>query len=256
MMFARNEGCRYRRVLRATETYTSAVGPITVERTLYRVGTEPAVVPLELRAGIIGGHWTPLAAHQASYLVAHLTPREGAAVLRELGNMKPSASSLERLPEQLSECREDQREAFEESLRASSVVIPEATTTLAVSLDGVMAPMRDGARQAKRAAARAAGRATKGPAGYREVGCGTVSCYDAEGERLSTLRCGRMPEAGKATLKEMLSAEVEAVLEQRPDLRVVKLADAARDNWSFSVSWRRRLPAARSWSTSSMPPST
>ena len=31
----------------------------------------------------------------------------------------------------------------------------------------------------------------------------------------------------------MLGAEVEAALEQRPDLRVVKLPDAARDNWSF-----------------------
>ena len=227
------DGRRYRRVLRGTETYTSAVGPITVTRTLYRAGTEQAVVPVELRAGIIGGHWTPLAAHQASYLVAHLTPREGAAVLRELGNMNPSASSLERLPKQLNQRWEEQREAFEEALRASSVVVPDEATTLAVSLDGVMAPMRDGARQAKRAQARAAGRATKGPAGYREVGCGTVSCYDAAGERLGTVRCGRMPEAGKATLKEMLSAEVATALEQRPDLRVVKLADAARDNWSY-----------------------
>ena len=42
-----------------------------------------------------------------------------------------------------------------------------------------------------------------------------------------------MPEARKATLKGMLSAEVEAALEQRPDLRVIKLADAAHDNWSF-----------------------
>ena len=42
-----------------------------------------------------------------------------------------------------------------------------------------------------------------------------------------------MPEAKKATLKEMLSAEVNATLEQRPDLRLVKLADAAPDNWSY-----------------------
>ena len=221
------EGRRYRRVLRATETYTSAVGAVTVERTLYRAGSEPAVVPLEFRAGIIGGHWTPVAAHQASYLVAHLTPRETAAVLHELGNMKPSASSLDRLPKLLSSRWEERREAFEEALRASSLEVPEQATTLAASLDGVMAPMRDGARQAKRAAAQAAGRATKGPAGYREVGCGTVSFYDVAGERLSTLRFGRMPEAGKATLKGMLGAEVEAALEQRPDLRVVKLADAA-----------------------------
>ena len=227
------EGRRHRRVLRATETYTSAVGPITVKRTLYRAGTAPAVVPLELRAGIIGGHWTPLAAHQGSFLVAHLTPRETAAVLGEMGNMNPSASSLDRLPKQLNQRWERQREGFEEALRAGSLVVPEEATTLAVSLDGVMAPMRDGARQEKRALARAAGRATKGPAGYREVGCGTVSFYDAAGERISTLRFGRMPEAGKATLKEMLGAEVEAALEQRPDLRVVKLADAARDNWGF-----------------------
>ena len=96
------EGRRHRRVLRATETYTSGVGPITVLRTFYRAGKEPAVVPLELRAGIIGGHWTPRAAHQASFLVAQVTPWEGAEILDALGNMSPSASSLERLPKQLS----------------------------------------------------------------------------------------------------------------------------------------------------------
>ena len=58
-------------------------GSVTVLRTLYRAGCEPAVVPLELRAGIIEGHWTPRAAHQASYLVAHLTPQEAADTLRE-----------------------------------------------------------------------------------------------------------------------------------------------------------------------------
>ena len=73
-----------------------------MERTLYRAGCARAVVPLELRASIISGHWTPLAARQASVLVAHLTPRESAAVLAELGTMKPSVSSLDRLPKQLS----------------------------------------------------------------------------------------------------------------------------------------------------------
>ena len=47
------------------------------------------------------------------------------------------------------------------------------------------------------------------------------------------LRTGRMPEANKATLKQMLRAEVDAALSQRPDLEVIKLADGARDNWSF-----------------------
>ena len=225
-------GRRQHRVLRSTATYTSAVGPITVLRTLYRAGAEQAVVPLELRAGIIEGHWTPRAARQASFMVAHMTPQECAHTLHELGNMSPSQSSLDRLPKRLSSRWEEQREAFEEALRGQDSVPAEATT-LAVSLDGVMAPMKDGKRQAKRAATRAAGRPTKGPAGYREVGCGTLSCYDSAGERLSTLRCARMPEAKKATLKQMLSVAVNAALEQRPDLELVKLADGARDNWSY-----------------------
>ena len=138
-------------MLRSTETYLSAVGPITVQRTLYRAGTEQAVVALEVRAGIIAGHWTPLAARQASFLVAHMTPQECAATLRELGNMSPSKSTLDRLPKHLSSRWEEHREAFEEALPADTVAAPAEATALAVSLDGVMAPMKDGDRHAKRA---------------------------------------------------------------------------------------------------------
>jgi hypothetical protein len=225
-------GRKHVRVLQASETYTSAVGPVTVRRTLYRAGHERAVVPLELRAGVVAGHWTPLAARQASFLVAHLTPQECAATLHELGNMAPSKSSLDRLPKRLSARWEAHREDYEGRLR-EALVVPAEAVTMAVSLDGVMVPMKDGGRAAKRAEARAAGRHTKGPAGYQEVGCGTVSFYDANGERLQTLRLARMPEAKKATLKSMLSAEVHAALAQRPELTVVKVADGAKDNWTF-----------------------
>jgi hypothetical protein len=104
---------------------------------------------------------------------------------------------------------------------------------MAVSLDGVMAPMKDGGRRAKRERAASEGKLTKGPAGYREVGCGTVSFFDAEGNRLSTIRAGRMPERKKASLKDFLRATVTWALMQRPDLELVKLADGARDNWTF-----------------------
>ena len=69
--------------------------------------------------------------------------------------------------------------------------------------------------------------------GYREASCASVSLYDAEGERLATLRMARMPEENKATLKTMVAAEVEAVLGKRPDLELVKIADGAKDNWTF-----------------------
>src|SRR2546421_6629711 len=48
-------GERYHRVLRCATTYTSAVGPVRVERSLYRQGHDGgrAGCPLDLRAGVI-----------------------------------------------------------------------------------------------------------------------------------------------------------------------------------------------------------
>ena len=42
----------------------------------------------------------------------------------------------------------------------------------------------------------------------------------------------RMPETNKATRKRQLTAEVMGALLQRPDVRVVKVADGAPDHWS------------------------
>jgi hypothetical protein len=228
------DGERYHRVLRCATTYTSAVGPVRVERSLYRPGHGGgrAVCPLDLRAGIIEGAWTPWAAKQATWVVAHLTPQEGEELFALLGNMTPSKSTLDRLPKQLSVHWEAQRPHLEATLRHQEA-IPDAAVAMAVSLDGVMAPMKDGQRHAKRTQARAQGKAPSGPAGYQEVGCATISYYDRHGERLCTRRMARMPEMNKATLKSQLTAEVMGALIQRPDLRVVKVADGAPDNWSY-----------------------
>ena len=96
--------------------------------------------------------------------------------------------------------------------------MPDAARAVVVSLDGVMAPMRGG---------------------YREAGCTTASLVDADGERLHSVRMGRMAESHKATLKTMVAAEVEVVLAKRPDLTLVKLADGTKDNWTFLA---RALP--------------
>ena len=82
------EGEVYRQVVRCEETYTSAAGSVRVMRSLYRrLGEgERTLCPLELRAGIVEGRWTPLAARQAVFVVAHLTPQEGEDLFRELGN--------------------------------------------------------------------------------------------------------------------------------------------------------------------------
>jgi hypothetical protein len=228
------EGVAYRQVIRCEETYFGSSGPIRVIRSLYstRADSERALCPMELRAGIVEGRWTPLAAKQAIWVVAHLTPREGEELFEVMGNMKPSKSSLDRLPKQLSSKWEEDRERFEEELRNQEVV-PEEAVTVAMSLDGVLVPMIDGERKEKRTQAAKEGKKTSGSAGYSEASCGTVSFYDKDGELLSTIRLGRMPEKKKQTLKSMLTVEVLNALDERPDLQLIKMADGAKDNWTF-----------------------
>ena len=207
------DGEMHRRACRCAQTYLTAAGPVSVTRTLYRAQRgERAVAALERAVGIVEGYWTPLAARQGAMLVSHLTPRDAEQVLATLGHMQPSKSSLDRLPKALSTRWEARREEFEATVREAGVEVPETARAVVVSLDGVMAPMRGG---------------------YREASCATVSLVDEQGERLHSVRMGRMPESHKATLKTMLVAEVEAVLAKRPDLTVVKLADGAKDNWTF-----------------------
>ena len=225
------EGTIYSQALTSTETYLSSAGSVTVARHLYRPAgrSSKSICPLELRAGIIRGLFTPRAARQATFVMAHLTPREAVTLFEELGGMTPSRSTLDRLPKELSLHWEEKREMWEEALRTPEVV-PSEAVVLAVSLDGVMVPMKNAGRTEKRSQP---DKQASGPAGFREVGCGTIVLYNADGERLSTVRYGRKPEYKKATLCGQLEAECQSILGLRPDLKVVKLADGAKENWRF-----------------------
>ena len=235
------EGVSYHPILTATETYLSAAGPLSVSRHLYRPAGRgsKSICPLEVRAGIIAGYFTPRAARQAAFVTAQLTPGESAALFDELDSMHPSRASLDRLPKDLSPRWESQRTDWEAALRAQETVPAEASV-IAISVDGVMVAMKAGAaeRHAKQAEA---GKHASGPTGQQEVGCGTVVLYDAEGERLQTVRYGRMPERQKVTLQQQLEAETASLLSVRPDLRRVYLADGAKDNWRLLAELEQQL---------------
>ncbi len=168
--------------------------------------------------------------------MGHLTSEETSEVFTELGIAGPSSSTCDRLPKQLSAVWETHRVQWEAALREQEWVEAEACV-VAVSLDGVMVPDKDGQREAKakREAATAQGlsKSLSGPAGYREVGCGTVTLYDEEAQRLDTVRYGRAPEYKKHTLTDQLDAELESILAVRSDLEVVAIADGAEENWRY-----------------------
>jgi hypothetical protein len=235
------EGERYRRIMSSGKNYLSPAGEVRVERHLYRrVGAEQeqCICPMELGAGIIGGYATPRAARQMNFAVAHLPPREAAELFVEMGGMRPCHSSIDNQPKIIAEGWEANRQAWEEALRHTEAVPPQATV-IAISLDGVMAPVRqaDGTKKET-----SAGKQASGPLGYREIGCGSVALYDQDGHRLNTVRYGRMPECKKATLRHQLTAECQHILGQAPHLKVVKLADGAPDNWDYLSNLDLGLP--------------
>jgi hypothetical protein len=229
-------GVPHRKVLRCEQTYMTAAGEVKVTRSLYstREDGERAICPMELRAGVIEGMWTPLAAKQGTWVVTHLTPGEGEDLFTRIGTMRPSKSSLDRLPKALSERWEKDRIKYEDALLAEEKV-PKNAVALAISLDGVHLPMKE-EPQPEGASDNKTKKKDKDDTqgtGYHETGCASLAYYDADGERISTIRFGRMPERKKVTLKAMLAATTAHILAQKPDLRLVKVADGAKDNWAY-----------------------
>ena len=140
-----------------------------------------------------GGYFTPRAARQGAFAIAHLTPGESEEMFDEIGNMRPSRSSLDRLAKELSPHWESHRVEWEAQLRQKET-IPTAAKVMAISVDGVMSLIRGAEPQEK---AEQPGKHASGPTGYKEVGCGTVTLYDQEAERLQTVRYARMQKAKK-----------------------------------------------------------
>lgn len=218
----------YRLDYRASKEYQTSLGPVLVERHMYRNrqadGDGKSICPMELQAGIIEGYWTSIAAKNAAWALAHLTAGETEALLLKFGGMNPSRSTLDRLPKIVNQCWELQTMTYHGQL-IKEEIIPKEAVSFATSLDGVMIGMKpeklntDEKKSMKTQ--------------WREASCGTISFFDREGERLSTIQYGQMPEHKKTTLKHLLVNNVEEILRQRPDLHVVHLADGAQDNWTF-----------------------
>jgi hypothetical protein len=181
-----------------------------------------------------------LAGEIAAFMLALIPAHEAEELLGKMGGMAPSRATLDRLPRAFCDGWEAQRSRFEECVREESPV-PADAVAVCLSLDGVMLAMKDGNRAAKRQASIEAGREPRGPAGFREASCGTLSFYDRAGERIGdTIYLGRMPEVGKRSLKASLEDELAKILNEREDLKVVAVADGARDNWPWMD---RALPA-------------
>jgi hypothetical protein len=212
-------GHTYKQAVRNTKRYMTTAGEVTVERNLYRNKRNgETYCPMELRSGIIEDFWTPEAAKQAIHTVSLVTPAEAHRLFKALGCMTPSRSSLTRLPAKLNTILEKQHKALQDQLN-QALEIPEQAVIVSASLDGVMVPTRD--------------IVLAGDTKWGEASCGTITFSDKEGQTISTQYYARMPEHKKRSLKNQLAATLKTIEQKRPDLALVKVADGAKDNWTF-----------------------
>lgn len=62
---------------------------------------------------------------------------------------------------------------------------------------------------------------------------GTISLYDALGERQHTIYIGATPEYGKANFMERLEREIQRTKARYPQATYIGIADGAASNWQF-----------------------
>lgn len=238
----------HRRVGRYPATYYTAAGPVVIERSTYRPGAPrnaPTVDPISLRAGVVGAGWLPDTARAMAFLLQQGTAREAHATARELARLPYTAASFDRVAHAVGAQAVARQEVVEQALIEATELPPEARS-VSVSLDRVSVPIEE---PRARPRGRPAEGAPKRPVtrAWRMAYCATVSLHDAEGETLRTLRYGRMPATGAATLCEGLCDDVLALLKKRPDLRVVGLCDGAQELWSLLDEHLRVPPITARW---------
>ena len=221
-----HEGRTWRRLGPASRgVYFGLHGPVVIDRHLYRevgVRNGATVVPLELRAGIVEGRWTPRAAEAVAHLAQALPSRDAAEIAATLGVLPYSRSSLHRCAEAVGSRWGVVAHEAEETL-VQQMTIPEEAATLSVSVDRVSLPMEEPAPDDDENSDRKIQRV------FRMAYCGVLTLHDNEGKPVGSVRYGRMPRDGRRVLEDSLSADVAALLQRRPDLSTVGLADGAAE---------------------------
>jgi hypothetical protein len=226
------DGQVHTRVHRTEGRYYTLAGEIPVMRSLYRaVRNGPVVDAISLRTGAVDGGWLPETAAAMAHLLQQGTSREAEATAERVGRLPYSASSFQRVGHAVGQHYTARKTEIDDTLIVMLTIPPEARS-MSVGMDRVSLPMEEPRRRPvgrprKDAPARPVQRV------YRMAYCTTITFHDATGTALHTIRQGAVPSVEPVALSERLLADAVAILEQRPDLQVVLLADGAPEMWTL-----------------------
>lgn len=189
--------------------YECPFGRVTVERHVYQSSSGgKTFCPLEHAARMIENS-TPMFAKMVSFKYANSGSRKAVRDLEETLGREICPAYMRTIGEAVGE----RAEIYEATIEYA---LPDDLPTprqIATSLDGACMLMSD--------------------SGWREAMAGSISLFDADGERQHTIYVGAAPEFGKQQFLEKLEGEVLRVKARFPDAEYVGLADGAPGNWSF-----------------------
>ncbi len=191
------------------KSYQTPYGEITIERNVYQSNYGgKTICPLEVEARILVGS-TPKFAKMVSSKYSDASAKRVYTDLKTNHNRYISCSFIQDISEAVKETIKEKEEKWEYSIPLSS----EEVKTIAISLDGTCLLMTEG--------------------GYRQAMVGTISLYDKKGERSYTHYTSAPPEYGKEQFITELTNEIIHMKKLYPNMKIVGIADGARDNWSF-----------------------
>lgn len=227
----RVDGKTYRRMNNpnCTATYFGLRSKFRVERGIYRdesIRNGPTIVPMELRAGIVDGQLTPAAAGGLATLGQSMPSREASETSARLGVLPYSRSEHFRAAVRIGHRWGELREFYEEGL-VEVMELPDTVASVSVAVDRASIPMRE----PREPTARDIEKGVKNPisVNLRMAFCGVLTLYDARGTPLDCIRYAHVPTDGADDVRTALTDDLGVLLERRPDLKVVALADGAVD---------------------------
>lgn len=193
------------------KTYQTPYGAVEVARHVYQSSAGGATYcPLEVDSRVIVTS-TPRFAKQLAHKYAEMSGGKVLEDLRENHGRSLPLAFIQILAEAVGSIALAKAEDWHYQTPKQSVPIP----TISIGLDGTcMWLCQDGFRQAM---------------------VGTISLYDAAGERQHTTYIAAAPEAGKALFMARLQAEIDQVKRLYPHAHYQGLADGAVDNWQFLI---------------------
>lgn len=238
----RFNGIRYHPHQPGTVKYHSLCGPLEIRRKSYRrigVRNSPTIIPLEVVAEIVERS-TPAFARCIAQGYAKTTSRDIHEDLLAAHRRPPSRTTLERACTRIAAGVRSSLDEIEPSIRLDETV-PDEAVAIAIGLDRTSVPMAEdrplGEPPISRRKRRRRPHRRKPPkpfdVNYRMAYAATVTLTNTGGEALTTYRYAVAAHEGPQDIVARAMADVRNALQQRAELNVGVILDAAPELWGL-----------------------